>query len=511
MKVDLLVLLLLVFVAIIVVVRAHEQDGVVPLGKRSDRRTRSFQRRCEAGANACVLQHQASEGPFYLQQDLVRKDIRENQGGIPLTLRLRFRDVNTCKAVAKASIEIWHCNATGVYSGVNTPSNQGGAGTTWLRGTQHTDPDGYVFFETIFPGYELGRPTHLHYKVRLAGSSDVVFTGQTFFSEDLVTQVNNLAPYNTNTHYRVHLADDATYNVQSTSLAQMTVQYRDPSAGVSGGLIGMLDFGVDASYDGPVYPEPLPQHGFSGHPPCISTLTPSVGDQWFDGTRNYAVWNLAVVNNGPAICPVTKLIVYYNNTNVIVQSSWGLIDAQQFTLGTLLSKPAYKLNQYGQALNPGQSISGYGAIVSWNPAETNGNPIWRLGHVTCGGTCANDFSVFVPGGTSSTTGPSVPSTCSTVSFTNSLVNAWNTASETNAGSQWNVVLTNTGSTTITFVTFSTSSFTKISSIWNVNNNGNGVFALPSHVQSLAPGASISFGYVVNQANALVFSVNQITC
>jgi hypothetical protein len=47
-----------------------------------------------AGAD-CLLQREVTEGPYYLDLDLVRRNIKEDRGGIPLTLRFRVLNTNT--------------------------------------------------------------------------------------------------------------------------------------------------------------------------------------------------------------------------------------------------------------------------------------------------------------------------------------------------------------------------------------------------------------------------------
>lgn len=62
--------------------------------------------------------------------------------------------------------DIWNCNSTGVYSGVQSNGNGNYDDTTnldntALRGIQQTDDDGVVQFTSIFPGHYTGRATHM--------------------------------------------------------------------------------------------------------------------------------------------------------------------------------------------------------------------------------------------------------------------------------------------------------------------------------------------------------------
>src|SRR4051812_11065853 len=75
----------------------------------------------------CVLMSSVTEGPYYLDGALVRKDITEGKSGVPLTLRITVQDTtDSCDPVAGAAVEIWHCDAWGYYSGYTT-ANPGGS------------------------------------------------------------------------------------------------------------------------------------------------------------------------------------------------------------------------------------------------------------------------------------------------------------------------------------------------------------------------------------------------
>ena len=129
----------------------------------------------------CVLMPESTEGPFYLDLDQVRGDITEGKDGLPFDLRVLVVDADGCEPIRDAAVDIWHCDAGGVYSGV-----QGDSGT-FLRGIQMTDADGAASFRTIFPGWYQGRAVHIHVKVHL-GSSET-FTGQLFFTDDVLDDI----------------------------------------------------------------------------------------------------------------------------------------------------------------------------------------------------------------------------------------------------------------------------------------------------------------------------------
>jgi protocatechuate 3,4-dioxygenase beta subunit len=152
----------------------------------------------------CVLTPGQEEGPFYIDLAQVRQDIVENRPGVPLVLALTVVDSDTCEPIRDAAVDIWHCDALGVYSG---ESSEGSEGETYLRGIQLTDANGLTEFTTIYPGQYPGRTTHIHVKIHLGGQQDdgtyfgghVSHTGQLFTSDRRDAEVFALAPYSRNT------------------------------------------------------------------------------------------------------------------------------------------------------------------------------------------------------------------------------------------------------------------------------------------------------------------------
>lgn len=149
------------------------------------------------GADVCAIIPEVTEGPYYFDPAIERSDITEGRPGIPLRVRLQVVDAE-CAALEGARVDIWHCDATGVYSGY---ANQGDDGTvdttgeTFMRGTQFADANGIVSFETIYPSWYRGRTTHIHFKVFIA--ENVILTGQIFFPDGLSEYIYlNVAPYN---------------------------------------------------------------------------------------------------------------------------------------------------------------------------------------------------------------------------------------------------------------------------------------------------------------------------
>jgi hypothetical protein len=116
-------------------------------------------------AAACTLTAEQEEGPYYLGLERIRKNITEGKAGLRLDLRVTIVDSGSCTPIEGVAVDIWHCDAVGVYSGF---SREGTAGETYLRGVRLTDADGVASFRTIYPGWYQGRATHIHLKATSA-------------------------------------------------------------------------------------------------------------------------------------------------------------------------------------------------------------------------------------------------------------------------------------------------------------------------------------------------------
>lgn len=154
----------------------------------------------------CVVRPEMTEGPYFVDGQMERSDIRieptDNsvKEGVPLTIAFAVSQIAdaTCAPLAGATVDIWHCDALGVYSGVSDPGFDT-SDQSWLRGYQVTGENGRVEFTTIYPGWYSGRAVHIHFKIRttVTGNETYEFTSQFFFDEELSDQVFTNAPYNT--------------------------------------------------------------------------------------------------------------------------------------------------------------------------------------------------------------------------------------------------------------------------------------------------------------------------
>jgi protocatechuate 3,4-dioxygenase beta subunit len=138
---------------------------------------------------ACVVAPELTEGPYYVDVNLERSDIRTNTAdsvaveGATLTLDwiVSQADGSACMPMEGVVVDVWHCDALGVYSGVQ------GNGGDFLRGFQRTDANGRASFTTVYPGWYQGRAVHIHFKIRTdpEASAGLEFTSQLFFDDEL--------------------------------------------------------------------------------------------------------------------------------------------------------------------------------------------------------------------------------------------------------------------------------------------------------------------------------------
>ncbi len=196
---------------------------------------------------SCVVTAALTEGPYFVDERLNRSDIRADSitgaisSGVPLALRFNVSRVasGACTPLTGAYLDVWHCDAAGVYSDVSGA----GAGRRFLRGYQITDANGVAAFTTIYPGWYSGRAVHVHFKLRLfAGSTaSYEFTSQFFFDESLTTTVHALSPYSSRGTRNTLNSNDNIYNSLSTAeKAALTLQTTSAGSGYS----GVINLGV---------------------------------------------------------------------------------------------------------------------------------------------------------------------------------------------------------------------------------------------------------------------------
>lgn len=152
---------------------------------------------------ACVVRPEQTEGPFFIDTQLARFDIRSDpatgvvEPGVPLVLTFRVsRLAGGCEPLPGGHVELWQCNAHGVYSGVSD-AHADAMGRKFLRGYQLTDAGGMARFTTIYPGWYPGRAVHIHFTIRTgaAGGRREQFTSQLYFDDALSDRIFERPPY----------------------------------------------------------------------------------------------------------------------------------------------------------------------------------------------------------------------------------------------------------------------------------------------------------------------------
>jgi protocatechuate 3,4-dioxygenase beta subunit len=169
----------------------------------------------------CVVRPASTQGPYYVDEKLNRSDIRSDpsdgtvkQGALlVLTFNVSTISKSTCVPVDGAIVDIWHCDAEGVYSDAVDPTFNT-TGKKFLRGYQITDKNGVAKFTTIYPGWYPGRTVHIHYKIRspALAKSPYEFTGQMYFYEGTTDRVYAKPPYVARGKRSVSNLTDRIYN-----------------------------------------------------------------------------------------------------------------------------------------------------------------------------------------------------------------------------------------------------------------------------------------------------------
>ncbi|MBE2269946.1 MAG: intradiol ring-cleavage dioxygenase [Anaerolinea sp.] len=222
---------------------------------------------------ACVVRPELTEGPYFVDGQLNRMDIRLDptdgsiKAGLPLRLIYRVSNVanGVCMPLAGAQVDVWHCDAAGVYSGVRDASFDT-SGEKWLRGYQITDERGIAEFITIVPGWYPGRAVHIHFKIRVdAGEAQAYeFTSQFFFDPDVIETIYAEPPYaakglpNTpNTRDNIYQQSGGALTLE---LIRMTADELE-AVEAEAGYTATFDIGLDLTDD-----SVAPADGFGGRP-----------------------------------------------------------------------------------------------------------------------------------------------------------------------------------------------------------------------------------------------------
>jgi protocatechuate 3,4-dioxygenase beta subunit len=191
---------------------------------------------------ACVVRPALTEGPYFVDEMLQRSDITSDPSdgsvrpGVPLALSFMVSNVQetACTPLVGALVDVWHCDAEGVYSDV-----AGSQGTKFLRGYQLTDANGAARFATIYPGWYQGRAVHIHFKIRTSPQADSAheFTSQLFFDDGLSDAVFAKEPYSAKGQRNTRNANDGIFGASGGQLTLASTPSGD-------GYAATFDIGV---------------------------------------------------------------------------------------------------------------------------------------------------------------------------------------------------------------------------------------------------------------------------
>ena len=195
-------------------------------------------------APACVVRPALTEGPYFVDEKINRSDIRSDpsdgsvKDGTTLALTFNvFTISDGCTPLEGATVDVWHCDAAGVYSGVDDPGFST-VGQKFLRGYQLTDASGQAKFVTIYPGWYQGRTVHIHFKIRTdADGQSYEFTSQLFFDDAFTDQVYAGEPYAAKGERTLRNDGDGIFQQSGGQLTLATSQ-------VSDGYAATFDIGL---------------------------------------------------------------------------------------------------------------------------------------------------------------------------------------------------------------------------------------------------------------------------
>ncbi len=153
-------------------------------------------------STSCEMLTDSFEGPFFFCTNPGGAQIAQGKPGDGLRVALRAINAATCQPIPDAVIDIWHCDASGVYSGYGLGVDEAARQSShsapatrerYCRGALRTDSDGIAEFRSIYPGYYVGRAIHIHFKLHVGNRA--FLTNQALLPEPVNEAVMQLPPY----------------------------------------------------------------------------------------------------------------------------------------------------------------------------------------------------------------------------------------------------------------------------------------------------------------------------
>jgi protocatechuate 3,4-dioxygenase beta subunit len=182
---------------------------------------------------SCVARPEQTEGPYFVDERLNRTDIRSDPGdgqirpGSPLALTVLVSRLGgtECRPLEGAQVDLWQCDALGVYSDVQDPRFNT-VGQKFLRGYQTTNARGEARFVTVYPGWYQGRTVHLHFKIRTepAAQRGFEFTSQLYFDDAVTDRVHASTPYASKGQNRTRNSQDGIFRRGGDQLTLATTE-----------------------------------------------------------------------------------------------------------------------------------------------------------------------------------------------------------------------------------------------------------------------------------------------
>lgn len=226
----------------------------------------------------CVAAPEVEEGPYYLRDDYVRQDLREDQEGTTLVLDIGVLDMATCQPATDVFVEIWNANPKGEYAAFGSADIVFPTGTesltafpsgevppavkisadNFLRGGYPANENGVVELTTIYPGFYTGRTVHTHVMIHqninyhdngtiISASGAMRHTGQLFYDDEINNQVLAQPVYEDASRNRTYNSQDFLIQGANEGGYSAFVDIEFLGETLADGLLGYITIGIDTT------------------------------------------------------------------------------------------------------------------------------------------------------------------------------------------------------------------------------------------------------------------------